>query len=136
MGRSALSRHAHTHDTNTSIPQVSPSLPPLGSEGLRYNITRSMRGAHAFSSIQGAQRFCSVVGPRSFIGVDTCRADALLMHELLGSEEVRQWLKWEGSQQGLLHSSELGKILQVTLCGLVSLQLPSASLSPSPRHHH
>jgi hypothetical protein len=55
----------------------------------------------------------SVVGPRSFIGVDTCRADALLMHELLGSSEVREWLQWTGSQQALLHSTALGMLLQV-----------------------
>jgi len=83
---------------------------------MRFNITRSMRGAQAFASIRGAQRFCSVVGPRSFIGVDTCRADALLMHELVGSKEVMEWLGWTGSQRGLLHSSALGKLLQVSRC--------------------
>ena len=138
--RALCSRVRDTH-LHTCIPpplQVSPSLPPIGSDGLRYNITRSMRGSHAFANIRGAQRFCSVVGSRSFIGVDTCRADALLMHELLGSEEVRQWLKWEGSKQGLLHSSELGKLLQVRLGCLVlssppSLPhtSPSSLLSPS-----
>ena len=35
------------------------------------------------------------------------------MHELLGSDDVRQWLRWTGSQQSLLHSSALGKLLQV-----------------------
>jgi hypothetical protein len=97
-----------------SPPQIPPALPPLGAQGLRFNINRSMRGAHAFSSIRGAQRFCSVVGPRSFVGVDTCRADALLMHELLGSKEVMEWLHWTGSQQALLHSSALGLLLQAS----------------------
>ena len=96
------------------LPQTPPSLPALGSDAIRYNITRSMRGARAFANIRGAQRCCSVVGPRSFIGVDTCRADALLMHELLGSEEVMEWLNWSGSQQGLLRSSALGKLLQAS----------------------
>jgi hypothetical protein len=36
------------------------------------------------------------------------------MHELLGSEEVMEWLNWSGSQQGLLRSSALGKLLQVS----------------------
>lgn len=110
--RNTFKRCKRSLTTPTPV-QIPPALPPQGSDGLRYNMARSMRGAHAFASIKGAQRVCSIVGPRSFVGVDTCRADALLMHELLGSEEVRQWLRWTGSQQSLLHSSALGKLLQV-----------------------
>ncbi len=117
--------HTLCFPSSSSMRQVPPALPPLGSEGLRFNITRSLRGAHAFASIRGAQRFCSVVGPRSFVGVDTCRADALLMHELLGSREVMEWLHWTGSQQALLHSSALGKLLQASC--LVAKNIGSTS---------